>query len=217
MGGGFYFSDNPSLCPLFLSVFPLHLLFILPLPNSPTSHLAVPNPIHISPLISHLSHRSPLTAHLSLYSCHQGRAPTPEATDGGSNQRAGPASPQHEKVGEERACQQVTYEPGSSPPLLPHTLSLSHTLFTLTTIHLRSQKHKHEGLTAFDVVNTFPEGKLADILWRFGEERRSRKIARAIVARREGAYSVCCVRVCRAYAVRGTWVLLRIYIRAYTC
>ncbi len=40
------------------------------------------------------------------------------------------------------------------------------------------------GPTAADVVNTYPETEIADILWRFGEERRSRAIARAIVARR---------------------------------
>jgi 16S rRNA (cytosine1402-N4)-methyltransferase len=41
-----------------------------------------------------------------------------------------------------------------------------------------------EGLTAADVVNTFAEGELADILWRYGEEKKSRAIARAIVAAR---------------------------------
>lgn len=39
-------------------------------------------------------------------------------------------------------------------------------------------------LTAADVVNTFAEGKLADIIHEFGEERRARAIARSIVARR---------------------------------
>jgi len=40
-------------------------------------------------------------------------------------------------------------------------------------------------VTAADVVNTFAEGKLADIIHEFGEERRARAIARAIVARRK--------------------------------
>jgi len=40
------------------------------------------------------------------------------------------------------------------------------------------------GLSAADVVNTFDEEALADILYRYGEERRSRRIARAIVAQR---------------------------------
>ena len=39
-------------------------------------------------------------------------------------------------------------------------------------------------LTAADIVNGYQEAKLADILWRYGEERRSRRIARAIVRAR---------------------------------
>jgi len=38
--------------------------------------------------------------------------------------------------------------------------------------------------TASDLVNRLPERELADLLWRFGEERRSRAIARAIVRHR---------------------------------
>lgn len=38
--------------------------------------------------------------------------------------------------------------------------------------------------TAADLVNTLPVEELADILWRYGEERYSRRIARAIVAQR---------------------------------
>jgi len=41
------------------------------------------------------------------------------------------------------------------------------------------------GESAADIVNTYPEEELADILWRLGEERKSRAIARAIVRRRE--------------------------------
>jgi 16S rRNA (cytosine1402-N4)-methyltransferase len=40
------------------------------------------------------------------------------------------------------------------------------------------------GPSAADLVNTLPEPELADILYRLGEERFSRRIARAIVARR---------------------------------
>ena len=39
-------------------------------------------------------------------------------------------------------------------------------------------------LTASDIVNGYREDQLADLLWRFGEERHSRRIARAIVAAR---------------------------------
>jgi 16S rRNA (cytosine1402-N4)-methyltransferase len=41
-----------------------------------------------------------------------------------------------------------------------------------------------QGLTAADIVNTLDEEALADILYRYGDERRSRRIARAIVANR---------------------------------
>ena len=40
------------------------------------------------------------------------------------------------------------------------------------------------GPTAADFVNTAAEADIADVLWRYGEERQSRRIARAIVAAR---------------------------------
>ena len=42
-----------------------------------------------------------------------------------------------------------------------------------------------QGLSAKDVVNTYSEQELADILWRYGEERFSRRIAKNIVEARE--------------------------------
>lgn len=42
-------------------------------------------------------------------------------------------------------------------------------------------------LDAAQIVNGYSEDALADILWRYGEERLSRRIARAIVQKREGA------------------------------
>lgn len=42
-----------------------------------------------------------------------------------------------------------------------------------------------DGLSAAEVVNTMDEEPLANILYEFGEERRSRAVARAIVKRRE--------------------------------
>ncbi len=45
-----------------------------------------------------------------------------------------------------------------------------------------------DGPSAADAVNTLPERELADIIYRLGEERHSRRVARAIVeARRAGA------------------------------
>jgi len=41
-----------------------------------------------------------------------------------------------------------------------------------------------EGASAADLVNETDEEALADILWRYGEERRSRRVARAIAAAR---------------------------------
>jgi 16S rRNA (cytosine1402-N4)-methyltransferase len=41
------------------------------------------------------------------------------------------------------------------------------------------------GASAADLVNTLPEDELADIIWRYGEERQARRIARAIVRARE--------------------------------
>ncbi len=55
------------------------------------------------------------------------------------------------------------------------------------------------GPSAADIVNTLPEGELADVLWRYGEERRSRRIAREIV---------------RARPVRTTTDLARLVERA---
>jgi 16S rRNA (cytosine1402-N4)-methyltransferase len=42
-----------------------------------------------------------------------------------------------------------------------------------------------EGLSAADVVNTYSEEELADIIYRYGEEKKSRAIARKIVAFRK--------------------------------
>jgi 16S rRNA (cytosine1402-N4)-methyltransferase len=41
-----------------------------------------------------------------------------------------------------------------------------------------------QGTTAADLVNHLPQADLADLIWRYGEERHSRRIARAIVAAR---------------------------------
>lgn len=51
-------------------------------------------------------------------------------------------------------------------------------------LDMRMGKH---GQTAADLVNRLPEATLADVLYDFGEERASRRIARAIVAARAEA------------------------------
>ena len=62
-----------------------------------------------------------------------------------------------------------------------------------------------DGPTAADVVNTFDETDLADLIFQYGEERRSRRIARAIVATREGAPFTRTLQLAEAVAgvVRG--------------
>ena len=57
------------------------------------------------------------------------------------------------------------------------------------------------GPTAADLVNTLPERALADLLFEFGEERASRRIARAIVAARAEAPIVTTGRL--ATIIRG--------------
>jgi 16S rRNA (cytosine1402-N4)-methyltransferase len=46
---------------------------------------------------------------------------------------------------------------------------------------------RSRGETAADLVNTLAEGELADLIFEYGEERASRRIARAIVAARAAA------------------------------
>lgn len=49
-----------------------------------------------------------------------------------------------------------------------------------------------QDLTAWDVVNAYTEKELDRILWEYGEERLSRRIARAIVARKKaGSINTC--------------------------
>lgn len=43
---------------------------------------------------------------------------------------------------------------------------------------------ERSGLSAADLVNEADEAELADIIWRYGEERRNRRVARAIVEAR---------------------------------
>ena len=44
---------------------------------------------------------------------------------------------------------------------------------------------RSRGETASEVVNGYAEAELSELFWKFGEEKASRKIARAIVSRRE--------------------------------
>ncbi|MCX7983790.1 MAG: 16S rRNA (cytosine(1402)-N(4))-methyltransferase RsmH [Bacteroidetes bacterium] len=58
--------------------------------------------------------------------------------------------------------------------------------FSFQTRGMLDMRMNQEGaLTAYDVVNRYSEEALATLLWEYGEERQSRKIARAIVAYRK--------------------------------
>jgi 16S rRNA (cytosine1402-N4)-methyltransferase len=61
--------------------------------------------------------------------------------------------------------------------------------------------------TAADLINNMPEGELADIIYQYGEERYSRRIAAAIVQERQKSPITRCSQlaaiVSRAFKVRG--------------
>ncbi len=50
---------------------------------------------------------------------------------------------------------------------------------------LDMRMNNQQGISASDWINFAPEAELADVFWRYGEEKFSRRIARAIVAKRE--------------------------------
>ncbi|WP_245779044.1 16S rRNA (cytosine(1402)-N(4))-methyltransferase RsmH [Albimonas pacifica] len=52
-------------------------------------------------------------------------------------------------------------------------------------LDMRMEGAEADGPSAADLVNTLPEAALADILFQYGEERASRRIAKAIAAARE--------------------------------
>jgi 16S rRNA (cytosine1402-N4)-methyltransferase len=59
--------------------------------------------------------------------------------------------------------------------------------------------------TAASVVNTWPENKLADALYEYGDERYARRIARAIVRRRPLATTGDLVAAVRSAVPRAAW------------
>ena len=83
-----------------------------------------------------------------------------------------------------------------------------------------------KGITAADVVNTLREDELADIVWRYGEERFSRRVAKQIVTRRAsgriltvGELAECAKRAVPGHFRRGikdvvsrTFQAFRIYV-----
>jgi 16S rRNA (cytosine1402-N4)-methyltransferase len=56
---------------------------------------------------------------------------------------------------------------------------------------------ERQKFSALNIVNEYPEKQLADILWKYGEERFSRKIARAVVYARDKKTISTCVELSR--------------------
>ncbi|MGB7190944.1 MAG: 16S rRNA (cytosine(1402)-N(4))-methyltransferase RsmH, partial [Acidobacteriaceae bacterium] len=91
---------------------------------------------------------------------------------------------------------------------------------------LDMRMNPRRGLTAAQVVNQFGEKELADLIYEFGEERRSRRIARAIVRARPITTTAELARVVSAAApamksgrhfihpATQTFQALRIYVNA---
>ena len=89
---------------------------------------------------------------------------------------------------------------------------------------LDMRMNPREGLTAAQVVNQFGEKEIADLIYEFGEERRSRRIARAIVRARPFTTTAELARVVAAAApamkserihpATRTFQALRIYVNA---
>jgi 16S rRNA (cytosine1402-N4)-methyltransferase len=66
---------------------------------------------------------------------------------------------------------------------------------------------KSQGITAGDIINRYSEKDIADILWKYGEERHSRRIAKVIANQRQKRKIETCREladiVWRAYGYRG--------------
>ena len=56
--------------------------------------------------------------------------------------------------------------------------------FAFATDGPLDMRMERDGLSAADFLNSAPEGQIADVLFQYGEERQSRRVARAIVAAR---------------------------------
>ncbi|MEI7683197.1 MAG: 16S rRNA (cytosine(1402)-N(4))-methyltransferase RsmH [Candidatus Saccharibacteria bacterium] len=66
----------------------------------------------------------------------------------------------------------------------PHLNTSSRGFSFASDAELDMRMDQRQTLSAADIVNSYPEAELADIIWRFGEEPKSRQIARMIVQNR---------------------------------
>ena len=63
-------------------------------------------------------------------------------------------------------------------------LDQAHRGFAFSAVGPLDMRMSQDGQTAADFLNTADEGDIADVIYQYGEERQSRRIARAIVAAR---------------------------------
>ena len=50
--------------------------------------------------------------------------------------------------------------------------------------YLDMRMNQTDSISAYEIINQTPEKELANIIWKYGEERQSRKIAKAIINHR---------------------------------
>lgn len=100
-------------------------------------------------------------------------------------------------------------------------LSQPHRGFSFKLKGPLDMRMSQSGKTAESVINTYPEKQLADIIYRYGEEKQSRKIARAIVESRpfkdtislaETIKSVMPSRQHKIHPATKTFQAIRIYV-----
>jgi 16S rRNA (cytosine1402-N4)-methyltransferase len=106
-------------------------------------------------------------------------------------EQLGPAMPRLVLHSEEFSAASERVEPGSIDGILADfgvsslQLGEAHRGFSFQADGpLDMRMNPRQGITAEQVVNQFDENDLADLIYEFGEERRSRRIARAIVRAR---------------------------------
>lgn len=66
----------------------------------------------------------------------------------------------------------------------PHLDNASRGFSFMTEAELDMRMDNRQALTAAEIVNTYDEAQISDILWKYGEEPKSRQIARLVVQAR---------------------------------
>ena len=130
----------------------------------------------------------------------------------GSDQRRGPANAHSSTANEEGALKSTLKVRGilADFGISSYQLDQAERGFSFTQdAPLDMRMDRSSGETAADLVNDLDERELADLIFEYGEERGSRKIARAIVREREKSRiettSQLANTVIRALKVPGRW------------